>query len=356
MSFFASVGLGTRGALAIATALSLLSILFRTTVKESLDGWNRPFEAVVGYLVSRAWTYITAGFVETNPILLLFCLGGLLLAGRYFERVWGTRELAKFIFLVNTLSTVLSTVTVFFEFVASQQNEDLLYKTYIGGMLGLLSAFLVGFKQAIPEHSLNLMGSAVSIRVKNLPSIAFVSFLVLLIFRVVHVDAFMVFYGITVSWIYIRFFKYHDGIRGDRSESFSFGSFFPASTHRIIVPISNSTFNLLVSLNLLPKLAPVTLPQSSQDVSAEPHLRSYSPKPLPGSDAAEAERRRALALKSLDMRLKEGSGLAVPTGGAVVAGGSPGLSRDASRPATPARFGAVEASPVAGGKESGSDE
>ncbi|KAJ3031859.1 UNVERIFIED_CONTAM: hypothetical protein HDU68_011618 [Siphonaria sp. JEL0065] len=333
-AIIASVGLGTRGALAVSAALSLLSMLFRASVKESLDGWNRPFEAVVGFLVSRAWTYITAGFVETNPVLLVFCLVGLLLAGRYFERVWGTRELVKFILLVNTLSAVLSTFTVFFEFIASQQNEDLLYKTYIGGMLGLLSAFLVAFKQAIPEHSLSIAG-AISIRVKNLPSIAFASFLTLFILRIVHVDAFMVFYGITVSWIYIRFFKYHDGIRGDRSESFSFGSFFPVSTHRIIVPISNSTFNLLVSLNLLPKLSPVVLPQTSSDVNNESLARSYSPKPLPGSDAAEAERRRAIALKALDMRLKEGAtGLVVPN---VTVGGS------GSGSATPSRFGAVEA-------------
>ncbi|KAJ3084469.1 DUF1751-domain-containing protein [Rhizoclosmatium globosum] len=332
MQQIVSVGLGTRGLLAVAAALSVLSILFRATVKETLDGWNRPFEAVVGFLVSRAWTYITAGFVETNPFLLVFCLGSILLAGRYFERVWGTQELLKFALLVNTASVVLSTVTVFFEFVASQQNEDLLYKTYIGGMLGLLASFLVAFKQAVPEHALSIMG-LVSVRVKNLPSIAFVVFLVLRIVRVVHVHAFMVFYGTIVSWIYIRFFKNHDGMQGDRSESFSFGSFFPSSTHRVIVPISNSTFNLLVSLKLLPKLPP-SLPQSQLDSNGDPILRSYSPKPLPGSDSAEAERRRAIALKALDMRMKEGS-LGVPASSITIEKG--GSGQGGSRIATPAR-------------------
>ncbi|KAJ3068829.1 Nephrocystin-4 [Podochytrium sp. JEL0797] len=323
-------------------------------------------KAVVGYLVSRAWTYLTAGFVETNPLLFVFCICALLLCGRYFERVWGTRyrgvlvvclagkthslpstrELVKFVLLVNTLSVLMSTLTVFFEFVASQQNEDLLYKTYIGGMLGLLAAFLVAFKQAVPEHSLTVMGK-LSLRVKNLPSIAFSVFLLLLILRIVHVDAFMVFYGTTIAWIYIRFFKHHDGLRGDRSESFSFGSFFPASTHRVIVPISNSTFNLLVSLHILPKLAP-GLPQTSLDTSNNSNngnIRPYSPKPLPGSDAADAERRRAIALKALDMRLKESSSLAVPTAGgggvAMTPGGSSAGSRVASGAATPSRFGAV---------------
>lgn len=37
----------------------------------------------------------------------------------------------------------------------------------------------------------------------------------------------LVFYGLFISWIYLRFFCVQDGIRGDRSESFSFASFFP---------------------------------------------------------------------------------------------------------------------------------
>ncbi|KAJ3355948.1 hypothetical protein HDU83_002233 [Entophlyctis luteolus] len=356
-SFVDSVGPATRITVALAALLSLISMLARASLDEA-RGWSRPFEIVVGYLVSRSWTYFTAGFVETNPVLLPICLLGLLLSGRYFERVWGIRETLKFVALTNTLSVILCTITVFGEFVASQQNEDLLYKTYIGGMFGLLAAFLVAFKQAVPEHALSLMG-IFSVRVKHLPSISVSAFFVLWLLRIVHVNSLMVFYGTVTAWVYIRFFKYHDGIRGDRSESFSFSSFFPASTHRVVIPISNSTFNLMVSLHLLPKLSPV-LPQTSSGGAGFGGMRPFSPKPLPGSDAAEAERRRAIALRALDMRLNEVA-LAAAGGGSVpdsvpVAAG-PALaaviaangSRTASGAATPSRGADAAAENASGG-------
>ena len=34
-------------------------------------------------------------------------------------------------------------------------------------------------------------------------------------------------YGFIISWTYLRFVKEQNGVRGDRSEEFSFVSFFP---------------------------------------------------------------------------------------------------------------------------------
>jgi hypothetical protein len=33
--------------------------------------------------------------------------------------------------------------------------------------------------------------------------------------------------GWVIGWVYIRFFKYQDGIQGDRSEAFAIVTFFP---------------------------------------------------------------------------------------------------------------------------------
>ncbi|KAI8842716.1 eukaryotic integral membrane protein-domain-containing protein [Chytriomyces cf. hyalinus JEL632] len=299
-SVLQSVGVGTRAMLLVSFGLSIITIA-TAGVRKNPDGWNRPFEAIVGFLISRAWTYLTAGFVEANAFLLPISLIGILFSGRYFEKIWGAREFIKFALIVNCLTVVLSVLTVLIQSMTRQQNEDLLYKTFIGGILGLLSGFLVAFKQAVPEHALSIMGGVVSVRVKHLPSLSILLFTVLMIAGICHVQTLMIIYGSLTAWVYLRFYKYHDGIQGDRSESFSFGSFFPASTHRVIIPLSNSTFNFLVSIKLLPKLLPVTLPHTV----SEGDLRSLSPKPLPGSDAAEAERRRAIALKALDMRLNE---------------------------------------------------
>ena len=48
------------------------------------------------------------------------------------------------------------------------------------------------------------------------------------------VQLMMAIYGLFISWVYSRFFKIQDGIKGDRSETFSFASFFPEATQYVI--------------------------------------------------------------------------------------------------------------------------
>lgn len=100
--------------------------------------------------------------------------------------------------------------------------------------------------------------------------------------------------GWVIGWIYIRFFKYQDGIQGDQSEAFAIHTFFPEFLHPLIIFISNIVYDLLVKIKC-----------------CKPGSRTYRDlelghtTPLPGSARAEAERRRALALKALDMRLSK---------------------------------------------------
>lgn len=103
--------------------------------------------------------------------------------------------------------------------------------------------------------------------------------------------------GWVIGWIYIRFFKYQDGIRGDHSEAFALVTFFPEFLHPILRPVTNIVYGIFVRLG-------VCTPGSrsyAYDLESQSGIRSVSP--LPGSARAEAERRRALALKALDMRL-----------------------------------------------------
>ncbi|KAG0189205.1 hypothetical protein DFQ28_003723 [Apophysomyces sp. BC1034] len=167
-------------------------------------------------------------------------------------------------------------------------------------MAGVFSAFLVAFKHLIPEHKIALLGGAVSIRVKNLIGVATaVSIASLLLFNAV------VFYnlvniGWVIGWVYIRFFKYQDGVQGDRSETFALVTFFPEFLHPVIGFVSNTVFGILVALrccNPVPRNYAYDLENQTGGRTA----------PLPGSARAEAERRRALALKALDMRLSSKS-------------------------------------------------
>lgn len=105
-------------------------------------------------------------------------------------------------------------------------------------MIGLIGGFLVGLKQLMPEHLVRLTFC----RVKHIPSL----FLLLSFVRFVLFESqsqfLLVLYGSFISWIHLRFYKYQDGLRGDRSETFSFASFFPEFIQLSIFLLSSFFF------------------------------------------------------------------------------------------------------------------
>jgi len=116
---------------------------------------------------------------------------------------------------------------------------------------------------------------------------------------------FLAVYGFFTSWIYLRFYKpvFPDldslqptSLRGDASETFAFVEFFPTSARPAVAAVSNQIFQVLVALR-------ICAPFSSADVSAAARGDHGIQRGAPGSARAEAERRRALALKALDQRL-----------------------------------------------------
>ncbi|KAJ3416511.1 hypothetical protein HDV05_001248 [Chytridiales sp. JEL 0842] len=178
------------------------------------------------------------------------------------------------------------------------------------------------------------MFQVISIRVKHFPSIIIAVVFVLFAVGIVHVTFYEVFFGVLVSWIHIRFFKVQDGIRGDRSETFAFASFFPQALHPFIIPVSNSTFNFLVKMNIFPPLSAVPPASAINSTSTMSELESgkFLPKPLPGSEMADAERRRAIALRALDLRLQEKSGKVAAAGGSASSSSLPMLGLDEGTP------------------------
>lgn len=85
----------------------------------------------------------------------------------------------------------------------------------------------------------------------------------------------------------MRFYKFHDGVRGDRSEAFSFASFFPDSLSLYLKPLSTSVYRLLVSLHLLPTL-PVPMERQLEEQNVN----------------FDTERRKALAIQAVNDRLQ----------------------------------------------------
>ena len=106
------------------------------------------------------------------------------------------------------------------------------------------------------------------------------------------------------SWTYLRFYKsampdlessQPSSLRGDPSESFAFAEFFPDPVKPAVAALAARVFDILVSLRLC-------TPFSAADISAS-RGEAHSQRGGPGGARAEAERRRAVALKALDQRL-----------------------------------------------------
>ncbi|KAK5822630.1 eukaryotic integral membrane protein-domain-containing protein [Linnemannia elongata] len=252
----------------------------------------------------RFWTFATASFFERNIILYAINTFILLGCGKYLERAWGSRELFKYLSITSVGTMLGIYFTCLFEYIV-RSNDALLYDTQAYGLTGVIAGFLIGFKQLVPEH-LVTVGGVFSIRVKSLPLLfAILMFLGAFVTHT-QIELLMAIYGLFISWIYTRFLKVQDGIRGDRSETFSFASFFPEFIQPPVKAVSNFFFGILVRLHIC---SPTGYGGSFQYDLENPQMAGMGHTfTQPGSLRAEAERRRALALKALDMRLHAASG------------------------------------------------
>ncbi|KAK9475641.1 eukaryotic integral membrane protein-domain-containing protein [Lipomyces japonicus] len=285
---------------------------------------------VPGVSIVFPWTFLTAAFIEQNLFALLIHLGTLYYAARYCERIWGSVELARFLALVTIVPNLVTFILYILAFVFTG-NTDYEFVTIFGGV-AIQSAFLVAFKQLVPEHTVVLFRGIVKIRVKHFPALFL---LINTIFGILgaRINAVFTWTGFFTSWVYLRFYRQaplqataeayaglpppvtSNGIavtgttgatrpiRGDASDTFSLANFFPDALAPFIGKISDATFAFFVNLRLC-------TPFSAEDIEASNigngQFRQRFVAPLPGSVRAEAERRRALALKALDQRLSQG--------------------------------------------------
>lgn len=113
-------------------------------------------------------------------------------------------------------------------------------------------------------------------------------------------------FGFLTSWTYLRFYKsvFPDldssqpaSLRGDASETFAFAEFFPGPVKPAVAAFSDQVFAVLVAMR-------VCTPFSQNDMSRNDNLLHRG---APGGARAEAERRRAIALRALDQRLHAAS-------------------------------------------------
>ncbi|NWV05174.1 TM115 protein, partial [Ptilonorhynchus violaceus] len=92
----------------------------------------------------------------------------------------------------------------------------------------------------------------------------------------------------------LRFYQRHSRGRGDMSDHFAFATFFPEILQPVVGLVANLVHGVLVKVRVCRKTV------KRYDVGA-PSSITIS---LPGTDPQDAERRRQLALKALNERLK----------------------------------------------------
>ncbi|KDP25719.1 hypothetical protein JCGZ_23940 [Jatropha curcas] len=232
-----------------------------------------------------AWNLITAGYIEQSIYGVVVSTLCLLIMGKLLEPVWGSKEFLKFIFIVNFLTSVcVFIITIALYYITRQENY--LYLP-ISGFQGVLSGFLVGIKQIIPDQELSVL----RLKAKWFPSLALVLAIVVSFFTP-ESTAYLptIIFGTYVSWIYLRYLqrKPETKLRGDPNDDFAFSTFFPEFLRPVIDPIASIFHRMLCGRS---------------ETLTEAQGYTLGGAPLPGSDPIEASRRRERGARALEERL-----------------------------------------------------
>ncbi|CAI7607349.1 unnamed protein product [Penicillium pancosmium] len=268
------------------------------------------------------WTLITSTFVEQNIFTVLLNAATIFYGGKYLERAWGSREFSKFVAAVTLIpNAVIIPIYLIWGAAGGSSSRSL---TQICGGVSIQGAFLVAFKQLVPEHTVAILKGMVRMRVKHFPAL----FLLLntLSGFIIGTDTALVlaWLGLLTSWTYLRFYKRQPdltgmsttglGIKGDASETFAFACLFPDIMQPPIGFVTDQIYALLVAVKVLRPFSDHDIASGNQQVLArgEAGLPTLLGNQRAASRGAgkreEAERRRALALKALDQRLQAATG------------------------------------------------
>ncbi|KAL0951536.1 hypothetical protein HGRIS_008220 [Hohenbuehelia grisea] len=272
-----------------------------TIVASALYAWLRwngtvsePYLTLVpGSSIFYPWTFLTSALVETSIFEFIATIIFVPPSLRYLERLWGSVETLKFIAATIVSSNIIAFAFNWIEFMATQKADIFLYGMEYHGQMALQIGLLVAFTQLIPEHQVQVMGF-IKARVKVLP-MGYLTISTVMTILGFQCPWIIIQFGWFTSWIYLRFYKKNPGdtlggeTYGDRSETFSLVSWFPPFAHYPIGLLGTGVYSVANRLHLIPTV--------HGDVESGIYAQ------VPGSARAEAERRRAMALKALDQRM-----------------------------------------------------
>ncbi|XP_067855148.1 transmembrane protein 115 [Heptranchias perlo] len=269
------------------TVLSLYCLSFLTDTVHGLG-------VTPGYLFPPnfwVWTLLTHAVVESHVWGVCVSVGAVVLAGRLLEPLWGALELLVFFTLTSVSVGVLGGFSYLLTYVATF-NLDYLFTVRIHGMSGFVGGVLVALKQTMGD---TVVLKVPQVRMKDVPMMVLAIIGVLRLTALLSSSVLASYgYGVLSSWVYLRFYQKHSRGRGDMSDHFAFATFFPEILQPLVSVVANVIYSVLVKIKICKKTV------KRYDVGA-PSSITIS---LPGTDPHDAERRRQLALKALNERLK----------------------------------------------------
>lgn len=238
------------------------------------------------------WTLVTHGVVEQHIWGVVVNIATVMVSGRLLEPLWGALELLIFFAVVNVLAGLLAGLSYLFTYAATF-DLDYLFAVRIYGAPAFLGGVLVALKQTSGDTTVLRVPQ---VRLKAAPALALLALAVLRLAGLLETAAALAAccYGSLVGWVYLRFYQRHSRGRGDMSDHFAFASFFPEALQPAVGLLATLVHAALVKIKVCRKMV------KRYDVGA-PSSITIS---LPGTDPQDAERRRQLALKALNERLK----------------------------------------------------
>ncbi|RCK60611.1 hypothetical protein Cantr_08393 [Candida viswanathii] len=279
--------------------------------------------------IFNPWVLVLAIFAEISILTFLLSFGILYVGTKFTERFWGYLEVLKFIVIVGTITNLVTVVLAIISNIIREDGRNM--DTPLGGGISYYFAFLVVFKQLIPEHNIVLFQGLVNFRVKHVPFALLVTFSVwsLVVSRSMYpaVPSVASFF---VSFVYLRFFQSlstepnlplstNDAasgsvITGDASDTFQLIEFFPTVTKPVLTPVFNQVYEISVLLGIVTPFNDESVEQSNLRAQKRQEQVNQNHKNVANS---VAERRRQVALQVIEDRInKETAAAAAAAGGA----------------------------------------
>lgn len=203
--------------LGLLTSISgLLLVLKYESYRSLLAATNEPIkfhdvripfiQLIPRSTIFNPWVLVLAIFAEISIFTFILSATILYVGSKFTERFWGYLEVIKFILIIGTITNLFTIVLAIISNIIREDAKNM--DQPLGGGISYYFAFLVVFKQLIPEHNIVLFQGLVNFRVKHVPFALLIIFTLWSIFisksmypAVPSIGSFF------VSFFYLRFFQ-----------------------------------------------------------------------------------------------------------------------------------------------------